>query len=356
MKNRTLSSLILGGVPALLFVTSSAAISAPLDGGDAPPVADPGGPYLNIECQGAQTTFQADGTGSFDPDGDPLTFEWRAECDCIVSFDDPFSATPMVTVEAGGKCDVTCFLVLKVTAGGESDKDNIRFQIVDTSAPVLDMSTAPDLVTKWTTGPDTQFDPAITGFPGVTDCDPNPTLVFSDVKIPGTQPGEPEVIVQRTWTATDVCGNQASDIQILTLLSPKAGAEASLDLAPAQCPNVFDPNSDGFAGVVHTERGFNAKRIMLGSVFIYRADGYGRVLHPNSQLKADVGSPATGSSPCGSEVLDGRTDYVMNFSSEALATELGLDELPSGVTVDLVVRGRLVTGERWIAQDSIQIQ
>lgn len=356
MKNRSLSTLFLGGVPALLFATSGAAVSAPADGSDAPPVANPGGPYLNIECQGAQTTFQADGTGSFDPDGDPLSFEWRAECDCNVTFDNPFSATPMVTVDAGGKCDITCFLVLKVTAGGESDKDNIRFQIVDTTAPVLDMSTAPDLVEKWTTGPATQLVPAITGFPTVTDCDPNPTLVFSDVLIPGTQPGEPEAIVERTWTATDVCGNQATDIQILTLLSPKSGADASLDLAPSQCPNLLDPTSEVFTGVVHTNREVNANRVMLGSVFIHRADGYGRILHPSSHLKADVGAPATPANPCGTEVPDGRKDYMMNFSTAELIEELGLDDVTPGTTLDLVVRGRLVTGERWIAQDSIQIQ
>jgi hypothetical protein len=48
------------------------------------------------------------------------------------------------------------------------------------------------------------------------NCDPHPDLDFEDETIPGTCPQE--YVVERTWTATDACGNSASCVQVVTVV------------------------------------------------------------------------------------------------------------------------------------------
>lgn len=350
------------GTLALAFSESTPHGSGhPGDGGpNAPPIADPGGPYLNLECQGAQTTFQADGTGSFDPDGDPLSYFWRAECACTTTFDDPTSATPRVTVEAAGKCDVVCFLVLTVTAGGESAKAEVRYQVVDTTVPVLSMSSAPDRVEVWSSGYPTQLDPTLVGTPTVFDCDPSVSLVSDDVLIPGTMPGDPELIVERTYTATDSCGNQAQATQVLTLLSGSPTQPVLMDLMPDECPNLMFPFTASETAVIHGQAGLSARMVQPGSILVHRADGEGQVVRPITELLMDGGTPPAigccGLGPCcGSASLDGIVDVVVMLDRNEMDTNLLLEGLPQGDTVELVFRGRTVLGKAWEARQCVGI-
>jgi hypothetical protein len=100
-----------------------------------PPTCDANGPYL-AECAGPTTDVTLDGTGSSDPDGDPLTFTWTG----------PFvggtanGATPTVAFPGLGIFDVT----LEVTDDkGASDMCMAAVTIVDTTPPQLSLSVSP---------------------------------------------------------------------------------------------------------------------------------------------------------------------------------------------------------------------
>ena len=73
------------------------------------PTCDIGGPYTGLTAQpGATTEIKLDGSGSSDPDGDTLTYAWTTTC-AGASFDDPSSATPILTVpnqDSGVQCEV----------------------------------------------------------------------------------------------------------------------------------------------------------------------------------------------------------------------------------------------------------
>lgn len=111
-----------------LITPASAAINRP-------PICDADGPYV-AECTGPATDVTLDGTGSSDPDGDPLDFLWTG----------PFiggtasGATPTVAFPGVGLFDVT----LEVTDDkGALDMCTAPVTIVDTTPPVLSVSVSP---------------------------------------------------------------------------------------------------------------------------------------------------------------------------------------------------------------------
>ena len=63
---------------------------------------------------------------------------------------------------------------------------------------------------------DESIDPTNTGFATATDnCDPDPAITFSDVNIAGSCADS--YTIQRTWTATDTCGNSSICMQVISL-------------------------------------------------------------------------------------------------------------------------------------------
>jgi hypothetical protein len=63
---------------------------------------------------------------------------------------------------------------------------------------------------------DESIDPTNTGTATATDnCDPDPAITHSDVIIPGSCPDS--YTIQRTWTATDTCGNSISCMQVISV-------------------------------------------------------------------------------------------------------------------------------------------
>jgi hypothetical protein len=95
---------------------------------------------------------------------------------------------------------------------------------------------------------DLDTSPAATGTATAIDgCDSNPAITFSDNVIPGNCPGD--FTIERTWTATDACGNESTCVQIISVSDNTppvitCPADVSFD-----CLDEVDVNPDntGFA-------------------------------------------------------------------------------------------------------------
>ena len=73
------------------------------------------------------------------------------------------------------------------------------------------------------------------------NCDPDPTITFNDIILPGDCPGE--FTVERTWTATDACDNSATCMQLLEVVDntdPYWTTTCPAD-ATVECDNIPDP-------------------------------------------------------------------------------------------------------------------
>lgn len=108
--------------------------------------------------------------------------------------------------------------------------------VLDTIPPVLD---CPADITVDSLP---EIDPENTGFPEVTDnCAGEVEVEYTDVEIPGSC--ESNVIIERTWIATDSCGNVDSCVQNILVLG-----ECSVDLALSKAlgmnPDTLRPGDD----------------------------------------------------------------------------------------------------------------
>jgi immune inhibitor A len=118
------------------IVANSCADSMAVTFGNAPPTANPGGPYV-AECAGSQTTVQLNGSGSTDPEGGALTYAWTSDCPGA-TFDNPGSATPVLTVNSSPGCSVNCHVTLTVTdPGGATNAATANVTVQDTTPPTV---------------------------------------------------------------------------------------------------------------------------------------------------------------------------------------------------------------------------
>jgi subtilisin family serine protease len=162
-----------------------------------PPVCDANGPYT-AEC-GLDTLL--DGTGSSDPDGDPLTYDWSGPFDPSPTT----GATPTVVFPAPTGPKSVDLMVIDPFGGSDSCSAPVTVQ--DTLDPSI---TAPEDVLDECTSPDGT--PTDFGTP-VTDDVCDETLTVANDAPPLFPLGETTVV----WTATDDSGNSASDSQTVTI-------------------------------------------------------------------------------------------------------------------------------------------
>jgi len=136
---------------------------------------------------------------------------------------DPTVAITFSDATVAGSCPAAYTIHRTWTAADDCGNTSTCLQninLVDNVAPVL---TCSDIIISCSAS----IDPSNTGFPGVTNnC--NGTSVFTYVDLFVYQGTPPECSIQRTWTATDNCGNTGTCVQIIVLK----------DLFP---PTVFCP-------------------------------------------------------------------------------------------------------------------
>ena len=164
-----------------------------------PPIAD-AGEDQTVECTSSLgTSVTLDGTGSYDPDGDTLSYLWTGV------FGTEIGPTPNVTVPLGANS-----VTLSVDDGnGATDTDSVEVTVVDTTAPTVD---AGPNVTLEATSPDgAPFDVSTQ----VTASDTCGPVGLFESPVPASYPLGSTVV---TVTATDGSGNSASDAMTVTVV------------------------------------------------------------------------------------------------------------------------------------------
>jgi len=139
---------------------------------------------------------------------------------------------------------------------------------------------------------------------------------------------------------------------------------AFLDIKPGSCPNPFNRNSQGVmpAAIVGTTD-IDVTMIDLDSIVLTRADGIGGTVMPLQGPPgpgieiSDVATPYMADDDCGCHELggDGIDDLSMKFDSPTVGSELELDGLMPGDTVELQIEFMLLDGTVHTATDCIRI-
>jgi hypothetical protein len=129
-------------------------------------------------------------------------------------------------------------------------------RVEDTTPPVI--ACPADLTLQCVSGQDTS--PATTGTASATDaCDPNPVITFADNVVPGNCAGN--YVIERTWTATDECGNPSTCVQTITIQDTQAPTVTCTDFTDTfeGCPDAIGLNTpDGVWTAVGADGGFTA--------------------------------------------------------------------------------------------------
>lgn len=171
-----------------------------------PPTADAGDDQ-SVECSAAGGSYvQLDGTGSSDPDDDPLTFAWSAPG---IVFDNAGSVRPTGFFPLG-----TTEVTLTVADGLHTVADTVSITVADTTPPTIAVSVSPN--TLWP--PNHRLVEISASATAADICDPSPDVVLTSVTS-----DEPEVGCGS--------GNHPNDIQNVS----SGTADFTFDVRSERC-------------------------------------------------------------------------------------------------------------------------
>ena len=202
-----------------------------------PPVCDAGGPYF-AESTGVLTTISLDASGSSDPSGAGLSYEWSTDCPAAF-FDEAAAETTVLTLDASQECQVECSVTLSVANEYEMVDCETTVTVVDTIAPELSVDQTPiEVIDQFCDGfvevalPEAGAEDDGGGAPAISIDAPD---MFAS--------GETTVV---TYTADDGCGHASSatlevtvrygaNVVVLVLAAPDAsqGNAGALPVAGA---------------------------------------------------------------------------------------------------------------------------
>ena len=348
---------------SLAVIATLAVSSAAFAQANQPPVVSTGGNSgvdYAVDCNNvfapfsATTSVQLDGSGSYDPNGTPVTFFWHNECQ-NGWFDDPTSPAPVYHVDMTGVCQRECWIALRVTSGGQTSVKGFRVIVSDATPPQL---TIPGPVIA------VHGDPVTVGATGsavaIDNCDPAPIVTYSDVTIDPTGPGQPEQTIERTWTVVDCAGHQSTAVQTILVLAPTGfGQErANLDFMPGACPNVYAPLPTGTVdALLLGVASFKADKLDKPSVRMFLRTNPTISIVPSGFLTKDLGSrTAAIYGDCNDGALDGFKDVRIRFQRSAVNSLFVQNGIQSGQTVEVVIMGRLKGGKLFATRDVVTLQ
>jgi len=257
-----------------------------------PPVADAGSDQIvEANTYNAADNVVLNGSGSYDPDFDVLTYDWTWTGGLANG------VNPTVTIPLG-----TINITLTVSDGELTDTDTVDVTVVDTTPPTL--VAPPDIIVVANTAGGYSGD---IGMATASDvCDP-------DVGITNNAPtvfplGDTTV----TWNATDDSGNSSSVTQIVTV----EAIQITIDIKPGSYPNSINLKSKGVVPVaIITTDDLDAANALPESIVFAGAQ-------PLRWAMEDVND-------------DGDMDMILHFSVQQLNLSSSSEEaVMTGTTLD----------------------
>jgi chitodextrinase len=293
------------------------------------------------------TEVHLDGTLSFDPDGDPLTYTWTITgrpAGSSAALSDPTSPVPSFIADVRGEYVIT--LVVMDLLGDLSEPDSVTVTLTN-EKPVADAGldkTVPVGTTVTLDGSgshDANGDPLtyaweFTGRPAGS------TATLSDPadqkpKFTADKPGDyaVQLIVNDGYVDSDPA----------TVMVHSEELTVAIDIEPGLCPNLLGLNMKGPLLVVAIPgtKVLDARKIDPASILLSRSDGVGGTVKPSLKVVLDIATPYTGTAACGCQrkLWDGTKDLVLVFDIGQVVTQLQLKGVTPGTMVPFTVRGTL---------------